>query len=481
MKKLILCLLTSVFALSLSAQGPYGELDARLENYLAALVGESAGMQSAECDFLIGSCQDSLVRQHVALKIYDHYLHSRVMGEEAVAVHVAREWFLSGKVAMASEMDLLNARVFVEFNQASLVGMQAPRITALSPDGSQVEMPGEGYSVLYFYDTGCSTCKVESARLKTLVREEKYPVSVYALYVGHDGAAWQAYRDSFPGVTHVWSPEDASWQQLYGVLQTPRLFLVGPDGAILGRGLDTPALRLLLEEAFSSGEYVYGAPAQMERYAQLFAAYGDSLSVQSIMETADYLAARTLAEGYDEAFRQVMGDLLYFLSSQKEEVYRDAAIPFVQKYIDIPDIWSSGNAQAQVVSLGKMLSSLAGRTPAGSLVPDLRVDGVLRRKPCLFARDGRQGQYALRKLKGNPAHLVFYTGGCSSCRETLSAVESLVKENPRARVLLVDMDALQAANPAQAALLLEQFDLSVLPMVIELDRRGVIQHRYVQL
>ena len=241
MKKLILFFLSALLSLGALAQEPYPELGAKLEEYFTALAGEPASVQNKECDFLIASCRDSLVRQYVALKVYDHYLQSNIMGDDAVAVHVAQEWFLSGKVAMAEEMDLLNARVFVEFNKSSLIGMQAPALSTFAPDGSYVKVPGEGYSVLFFYDTGCATCKVESARLKALVGEGKYPVNVYAIYVGQDGASWKSYVADFKGVTHVWSPEPADWQRLYGVLQTPRMFLVSPEGEILGRGLDTPA------------------------------------------------------------------------------------------------------------------------------------------------------------------------------------------------------------------------------------------------
>ena len=481
MKKLILCFLSALLSLGALAQEPYPELGAKLDEYFTALAGEPASVQNKECDFLIASCQDSLVRQYVALKIYDHYLQSKIMGDDAVAVHVAQEWFLSGKVAMAEEMDLMNAKVFVEFNKSSLIGMQAPVINTFAPDGSYVKVPGEGYSVLYFYDTGCSTCKVESARLKAFVKEGKYPVTVYAIYVGQDGEAWKAYRSSFAGVTHVWAPAGASWQFQYGVLQTPRMFLVSPSGEILGRGLDTPALQLLLNREFSSGHFVYGESSQMAAFDQLFAAYGDTLKVSDVMDVADYMAARTFGEGNMDAFKQHMGDMLYYVSSRKTEVFREAAVPFVKKYIQLPEVWDTPEDQAQVVSLGELLLDLCSRTPVGTVVPDLRVPGVLRRKPGLFVSGSRAGEFKLRKLKGAPAYVVFYSANCSSCQEMLSAVERVVAENRRARVLLVDMDGLMTDAPEQGRLLLDTFDLSALPMVVELDKKGVVQHKYVDL
>ncbi len=484
MRKWLLCLLVAVFALTVRAQEPYGELGARLEEYLAALAGEKPSVIAAECDYLISSSQDSLVRQYVALKIYDHYLQSKIMGDDAVAVHVAQKWFLSGEIPMHSETDYFNARLFTEFNKSSLIGLEAPVLSLFSPSGAPVRVPAtEGYSVLYFYDTSCATCKVETARLKAFVAAGEYPVQVFAIYVGMGEEEWEAYRAAFPGVVHVWDPEiESDWQRLYGVLQTPRMFLVAPSGKIVGRGLDTPALRLLLEKELRAGSPVYGEPAVMQRYGQLFADYADTLKVSDVLEVADYLAARTRGEGDVEAFKQVAGDFLYFLSSRKEEVYRDAAPTFVERYITgLPEVWSSPEDKAQVVSLGEMLSELSSRTPVGSLVPDIRLHGTLRRRPCLFARGSRSGVFSLRDLKGEPGYLVFHTGGCSSCEETLQAVERVVSGNRRARVLLVDMDALMTDCPEEGAQLLDSFDLSGLPMVVELDRSGVVRRRYVKL
>lgn len=484
MRKWVLAALLCAFSLGLRAQEPYPELGTKLEEYFTALAGESAAVQNAECDFLIESCQDSLVRQYVAIKIYDHYLRSHIMGDDAVAVHVAQKWFLSGAVAMKTEDDLLNAKVFAQFNQSSLIGADAPALTLYTPDDTPTDFPSPGrYCALYFYDIGCSTCKLETARLKRLVESKEYDLDVYAVYIGRDHEAWKAYQEEFPGVIHLWDPSIKSdWQMKYGVLQTPKLFLVSPEGKILGRGLDTPALRILMNQQLSAGQYVYGEAGQMERYKQLFSAYGDTLSTAHVLEVADYLAARTLGDGETSSFKQIAGDLLYFLSQNKEEVYRDACKPFVEKYITaLPNVWNTADDKAQVVSLGEMLVELTTRTPVGSLIPDLKVHGTLRRKPCLFRKGTKEGVFSLRSLKGNPAYILFYSGGCNYCQQALDAAEALVAGNARVKVLIVDMDGLLTDYPEEARQLLDTFDLSGMPYTIQLDKKGIVQHRYIKL
>ena len=483
MRKLLLSLSALLLGLGAFAQQPYPELGAKLDQYFIALAGEPAAVQNEECDFLIETCQDSLVRQYTALKIYDHYLKSKIMGDDAVAVHVARKWFLSGDVKMKTDEDLLNAQIYVKFNESSLIGCPAPALTLFAPDSTTLRIPAKDtYSVLYFYDTGCATCKRETPKLQKLVASEKYPITVYAIYVGASAQEWAAYRENFEGVTHLWDPAVSSdWQILYGVLQTPRMFLVNNSGEIVGRGLDTSALEILLNREFSKEDYIYGEEGEMERLQQLFSAYGDTLKVSDVMSVADYMAQRTFGEGDVNAYKQTFGDLLYYLFSQRTEVYRDASVPFIQKYIEQPEIWNTEADKAQITSLGELMVALAGRTPVGSEVPDLSADGVLRRKPGLFRKARKEGTFKFRKLKGNPTYIVFYTPSCSACKELLGAVDNIVQENRKAKVLLIDMDALYSDKPEMANELLDNFDLSVLPFVIELDRKGIVQHRYVQL
>lgn len=483
MRKLFLALAALSASLLAFAQQPYPELGAKLDQYFLALAGESVKVQNEECDFLIESCQDSLVKQYTALKIYDHYLKSKIMGDDAVAVHVARKWFLSGAVKMKSEEDAFHAQLFVQFNENSLIGNPAPALTLFAPDSTTVRIPAKDtYSVLYFYDTGCATCKKETPRLQKLIDSGKFPVTVYAIYVGASADEWAAYREKFTGVTHLWDPEVTSdWQLMYGVLQTPKMFLVNPTGQIVGRGLDTPALEILLNRELSQEEYVYGEAGEMERLAQLFQIYGDTLKVSDVMSVADYMAARTFGEGDVNAYKQTIGDLLYYLFSQRTEVYRDASVPFIQKYIEQPEIWSTEADKAQITSLGELMVTLASRTPVGSQVPDLTVPGTLRRKPGLFCKGTKTGDFRLRKLKGNPAYLIFYTASCQACQELLAAVDRIVEKDRKARILLIDMDTLFNQDQTKADELLDNFDLSVLPFVLQLDRKGIVRHRYVQL
>ncbi|MBP5636901.1 MAG: redoxin domain-containing protein [Bacteroidales bacterium] len=489
MKKILSILAAAFVAFTALAQqadtSRYAALGAKLDEYFLALRGESAQVQNEEVDFIISSCTDPDVKQWVALYVYDHYLNSKIMGEEAVAVHTAKEWFLSGKIPMASEIDLMNAKIFVQFNESSLVGMKAPSLTLLDSRGASVTIPESGkYSVLYFYDTSCASCKMESALLKNYLATNTFPLEFYAVYTGSDEASWKRYRENelnVPGAIHLWDPQvDSDFQMLYGVLQTPQMLFIGKDGSILGRKLDTPALGALISLEKGGDEYTYGSQFQMTFMQELFDQYGEDLSPESVEEIASYIAERTLGEGEMEQYKQMEGDLLYFLYGQRNEALKAGTISFIDKYIlGTSGIWTSPSDTVNVISLAQMMKGLLERTPVGSKVPDITVPGVLRRRPCLFRKGAKAGEFRLVKL--GSAYVVFYSEGCSSCQETLQAVDALIARERKAKVLLVDMDAIMTSDAELGTLLLDTFDLSVMPLVLKLGKGGVIEHKYVNL
>ena len=229
---------------------------ALVDEYVAALEFESLETKLTECDLLVETCTDSLLRQAVAVKLYEHYADSHLMGEEAVAIHLYDRWFADGPVTFPREEDLSRARIFAAFNRASQLGLPAPVLEMRGLEGEAVLVPAPSgrRSILYFYDTACAKCKLEAILLRSWLEEQQTDLDFYALYVGSDRSAWQAtveerlqIANPRIRVIHAWDPEVASdFQRLYGILQTPRLFLIDRDGTIIGRRLTVDALGQLM-------------------------------------------------------------------------------------------------------------------------------------------------------------------------------------------------------------------------------------------
>lgn len=520
------------------------ELDKRLDKYFQILEPENVDVKSRECDLLIDSASDSLLRRHIALKIYDHYLMSPVMGDEAVAIHLTDTWFAPGLIDMGGDNVLLEAKIFADFNRQSLLGMKAPPATLETPDGEAVEIGGSSsrYRVLFFYDTDCAKCRLETVMLRSKLNSKNWPIDVYAVYTGVSAESWKEWRETKftvragqTRVIHLWDPEVKSdYQMKYGVLQTPRMFLVDRSGTIIGRGMDTAALDRLLGIVLSREDYEYGGSASAALMDKLFMSYEDSArsvplserpSADRILSIAKTLEDRTLAQGDTIFFKHLEGDLLYWLTSRRDELSKEGSLPFINEYIiSRPGIWNTQDDTLKVVGLARMMKDLLSRTPVGSKLPKAKdlisksssaesqsdttvwpdriqeQDEVNNRNQAsdrsleqvdvsdkahgdhtliqprndanaLFFRDWTRKWNRLRRKGG---YIVFHTEGCPVCKAELSAADSL-----GLRTLDVNVDEIMVTNPALAKSLLDTFDLSSMPLILQVGRHGIILRRYL--
>jgi len=256
MKRFLLILFLA-FApnLWLSAQEEkFAELDSLLMFYCHTMQMEEMETKQMECDFMIESCKDSLTREHVARKLFDHYCVSNVMGEEAVAIYLYDKWFASGKLSIGGEFVAMDAEIFATFNRNSLLGMEAPAVSLKKPCGGNCNIPKKGEtSVLFFYDTACSKCRAFSQMLPQVLDDASFKFHFYAIYCGAERKAWKQWRKEFKinnpkiKLVHLWDPEMKSDYQLqYGVISTPKMYLVEPGGTIMGRRLEPESLKELL-------------------------------------------------------------------------------------------------------------------------------------------------------------------------------------------------------------------------------------------
>ena len=470
-------------------------LSARLDEYLETLKYEPLEVQKRECDFLIDSSADSLVRQFVAQKIYDHYVTSRQMGVEAVAIHVLDRWFIPGKVMMADEIAFINAKVYADFNRQSQIGCKAPELSMQDIDGHAVRLFGSGdqkgarrFTVLYFYDTDCAKCSVETILLRSVIEDNDYPIDFYAIYVGDRKDAWKEYvsekfdyRTSRTSVSHLWDPQiESDFQRKYGLLQTPRLFLVSPNGVIIGRGLDARALQIMLMDQFREVELNYGDSQSEGIFREILSEGTDTAAVSAYIDKAvrlaDYITEATLPKGDTVMFRQLSGDFLYYLSSRSDEGSREALEYLIDKNIlTRKDVWKTKDDSLKVIGFAQIMTDLLSKSPKGSCIADLKVPGEM-----LSGNKSRKGTFRLSKLKGKENVILFFTEGCEVCKAEKTMAAELAA-NSSVNVLMVNVDEILASDPALAEKLFNSFDLSTLPHLVLTGRKGTIFRRYISL
>lgn len=372
------------------------------------------------------------------------------------------------------------------FESRSLLGMKAEPLTLKDAGGNDVSLyGGERHSVLFFYDAGCPKCTAESILLRPVLENCDVPLDFYAIYVGSERDKWEectASRFSFevPGVSifNLWDPDrELDFQLKYGIIGTPRMFLVRPDGTIIGRLLTSETLETLLRQEFGEQELEYGSEGSVEFYDSVFSPFEGKPTAGDLLTVAGYIAARTLKEAQDTAlFRQMEGDLLYYLTNRREEGLKNGTEAFIDGYIlSRSDIWKSADDSLKVVGLAEMLKGLLSKAPVGERVPDIKLKGVLcTGRNILRDRLPAEKIRRVRNLHGKPSVLLFHVDGCNVCKGEIEAAGEWLKATKGAKLLLVrGEDATEGAMDA--------FDLSYFPQLIELDRKGTVTRKYFSL
>ena len=385
--------------------------------YLQTLLEKPVGAINQDVDRLIDSVgiQHPELQSKVAGIAFDFFTDSPVMGHEAVAVHIADNWFLNDRLKLENESLYPLIRTYVEFNRSSLVGADAPELAMESIDSLRVSVreTESPYKVLFFYDTDCSTCRREAPLLADLVRNyHGEHLTLFAIYTQGNRDAWESYvREVFSdiqnpdvSVVHLWDPEaETGFHQKYAVLSTPMLFLLDQQNTILGRRLDAEALSQMLEIE----------NAQALQYKQLFDNVFNTfepLSVPDVEGIIDTFAEKTFNN--KRLFCEVLLNLFNYLRTSDKFVKQQGALYLAEKYIVAePDYWSQEFLSSTLHALAK-----ARLNPAGSKATQLTLQNKCGRKKQLF--NGKHW-YTL---------VFFHLIDCAQCQKEIAELNRLKPE-----------------------------------------------------
>ena len=239
-----------------------------VESYLKSLERNSTEALTFIAEDLVQSAHSTL-KPYIALQIFNLFKEAEIMGQEAVAVEIAKRYLLNDESGSIEEMlgyeAYFGIMAFVQMNEHSLIGMQAPQIELPDSLGCLHSIPecGEGadeaspfLQLFYFYTSNCSSCRATTPLLAELLqRYSGIPIKIYAIFTGSSRGEWMSECAKFSLIKNplveridLWDPEvESNFPLLYGVISTPQMLLTTDKGIIVGRRLTPKSLEQLLE------------------------------------------------------------------------------------------------------------------------------------------------------------------------------------------------------------------------------------------
>lgn len=225
----------------------------RLVNFFDTVVPQHPDSIAHQADRLIDMAEgDSVMFQYVLVTILNKYVQSKVMGMDAVYVHLIERYYLSGKAHWVAEETLEKMRERVTLMKPTLIGKTAPDLTMMDLAGRKHtlhELDAE-YTILYFYDHSCGHCKKVSPKMaKVYDRLAEHGVAWYAIDIVPDQEKMKKFVEDHEmhGLNVADFYNTSGFRQKYDIQSTPVTLILDADKKIIAKKLSPEQVEDLLE------------------------------------------------------------------------------------------------------------------------------------------------------------------------------------------------------------------------------------------
>ncbi|MDR1021836.1 MAG: DUF5106 domain-containing protein [Prevotellaceae bacterium] len=204
--------------------------------------------------------------RYITEYFFQYYQKSEYMGHDAVVVHLADKYYLSGLATWASDKYKSEIKERVDKMRHNLIGNVAPELLLPTHENTYVSLlktPAR-FTVLCFWEPSCGHCKKELPLLWDLYQKLRDKgLVVFTVYTQYKRSEWDAYIaehqydwiyawDGVEGVDDNGKPTTFSvgsnFRALYDIYSTPTVFLLDKNKKIIAKRMGIEMLEKILNE-----------------------------------------------------------------------------------------------------------------------------------------------------------------------------------------------------------------------------------------
>ncbi len=169
--------------------------------------------------------------------------NTTIMDPEAVFVHMIQNYFTHERAFWSDPANIDGLQMRASEMEASLVGNQAPNVTANDPDGVPRTLldSDKDYIIVYIFNPTCEHCMKETPLLVEWHNNNRDLADVYTIVLDTDYDEWTQYLRSanMGNFTNVFDPTNRAFYKRYYVDITPEIYVINPDRTIIAKNLKT--------------------------------------------------------------------------------------------------------------------------------------------------------------------------------------------------------------------------------------------------
>lgn len=224
----------------------------KISRYMDSYVYPQPDSLNAAVDFIIKKSRvNKDMYQFCVNELFMKYAKSEIMGQEAVYVHIADKYFLSGEAWWPTEKSLMELRDRVEALRPTLIGSIAPNFMVQDSLGNNKQfhqfVTKNKYTILVFWNSDCGHCQHEIPALKKVYEDSlrTLGVGVFAVSTEQTDSTFRAFAAK--NCSNDWATcadmrGTSAFRREYDVIATPKVFIITPDYKIIAKSIPVDKL-----------------------------------------------------------------------------------------------------------------------------------------------------------------------------------------------------------------------------------------------
>ncbi len=245
-------------------RSPQHVLYDKVNYYLTKLTPQHPDSIIASIDYLLPQLEgDEEIYKIFLIKFLNDYAASKIVGMDAVYVHLALNYYAKGKAPWVEESQLNKIIANARDAEGTLIGKIAPNFTVQLRDSTDISLHDikSPYTVLVFFAHNCGHCKETMPELNELypdLKQKGIEVMAVCTKVGSDEPPCWEFVDEYDLEGWINASDKTGGRSfmhsLFNIKKTPKLLVLDENKKILSKELSPEQLlqffdQILKEEA----------------------------------------------------------------------------------------------------------------------------------------------------------------------------------------------------------------------------------------
>lgn len=226
---------------------------AKVVDYLDKYTVQDSDSLSEAVDIIIENASgNEETFQYYLSTVFNKYLESKLLMSEAVMMHIAEKYYLTGKAPWVDPEYLEKLRGHVRGRKGTLVGDvgQDFQILDLNDEPVNLYEVEADWIVLYFWSYDCGTCKEVTPELVEMMPSFiEDGVQLVTVCTNGDREIWKEKVAEYgiPGVALADPARTSGFDQFYNIDRTPMIYVLDKDHIIRYKQISVEDLGAVLD------------------------------------------------------------------------------------------------------------------------------------------------------------------------------------------------------------------------------------------